>query len=268
MAGVQTSYSAEMEPALAGVCQGNPTDIISRAVSGTNVAFGNVVKASGEDKCVLGAGETVGAKASCLCGALGTNLAGMKAVTDGEFAITIGGTVVDIIGCDFSVNTALDEIVDTINALALGKFVAIYDSKTTMVLFESDDTVSALTAVSGGSGTDISGAGFLNGLTAVATLVGATSSLLDALGVVKRSQENTLDSSDKVTETESVNIVRKGYMWVPIVNTGGPNVPVKVVKATGLLDVGAVTPADVAIPAVLITTVASGGDLGLVRFDF
>ena len=112
--------------------------------------------------------------ATCVCGAIGTNLAGFQAVTDGTFNITIDGTVIGITGLDWSSITALDELADTINYKALGRFEAYYDSKATVVWFRSLKTgaVSTISALSAqGTGTDVSGSGFLNGLTGTATLV-------------------------------------------------------------------------------------------------
>ncbi len=111
--------------------------------------------------------------ANMVCGANGANLAAWQAVTDGSFKITVDGVLISLTALDFSVNTALDEIVDTFNAQFLGRCIAIYDSKADVVSFISptpgaNGSVSVLTA--GASGTDISGTGFLNGLTTVGTV--------------------------------------------------------------------------------------------------
>ena len=116
---------------------------------------------------------STGTVASAVCGALGTNLAGMQAVADGAYNITVDGQVCAITGLDFSAIAALPEIPDVINAKALGRFIAVWDSKTTKVEFHSLrkgalSTITALSAPAGG--TDISGAGFLNGLTGTAVL--------------------------------------------------------------------------------------------------
>jgi hypothetical protein len=110
--------------------------------------------------------------AKMVCGANGANLAAWQAVTDGEFKISVDGVEISVTGLDFSSITALDEIVDTINAVFLGRCVAIYDSKADVVSFISptpglNGSVTVLTA--GAAGTDISGAGFLNGLTGTGT---------------------------------------------------------------------------------------------------
>jgi hypothetical protein len=114
-------------------------------------------------------------KASLLCGALGTNLAGFQAITDGEFQVPVDGVTYVITGLDFSSIAALHEIPDTINSAAGGAFNVVYDSKTTKLTFYSPtvgdgSTMEYLAAVPGGTGTDISGAGFLNGLTGTGVL--------------------------------------------------------------------------------------------------
>lgn len=111
--------------------------------------------------------------AKLVCGAIGTNLAGFQAVTDGEFQLAVDANAYSITGLDWSAITALDEVVDPINAQAAGRFLAVYDSKTTIVtifsLINGDtSTMGYLTA--GAAGTDVSGAGFLNGLTGTGTL--------------------------------------------------------------------------------------------------
>lgn len=115
--------------------------------------------------------------ANMVCGANGANLAAWQAVTDGAFKISFDGVEISLTGLDFSVITALDEIVDTFNAVLLGRGVAIYDSKADVVSFITatpglNGTVSYLTA--GASGTDVSGAGFLNGLTGTGVITAGT----------------------------------------------------------------------------------------------
>ena len=105
-------------------------------------------------------------------GALGTDLAGMQAVTDGGFSFTVNGNLLDIIGCDFSEITVLPEVADVINYQSDGKFVAVYDSKTTKIKFYSliSGTGSTITVLGAPStGTDISGSGYLNGAAATLT---------------------------------------------------------------------------------------------------
>lgn len=107
-----------------------------------------------------------------VCGANGANLATWQAITNGSFKISFNGVEISLTALDFSSITALDEIVDTINAVLLGRGWAIYDSKADVVSFVTNlpglnGSVTVLTA--GASGTDISGAGHLNGLTGTVT---------------------------------------------------------------------------------------------------
>jgi len=115
--------------------------------------------------------------AKLVCGAIGTNIAGFQAVTDGSFTVVVDGVSIVITTLDWSEITALDEIVDPINALAAGRFLAVYDADVDVVtifsLRKGDvSTMGYLTA--GGGGTDVSGAGFLNGLTGTGTLTQGT----------------------------------------------------------------------------------------------
>ena len=120
--------------------------------------------------------------ASLLCGANDGNIAAYTAVADGEFAINVDGELIDVTGIDMNTVaiTLFEQVAAAINALSLGKFVCTYDLATDKFSFTSPksglpaSTITVLTAVSGGSGTDISGAGFLNGLTTVGAVTAAT----------------------------------------------------------------------------------------------
>ena len=115
--------------------------------------------------------------ATLVCGAIGTNIAGFQAVTDGSFTIVVDGNTIVITTLDWSKITALDEIVDPINALAAGRFTAAYDSDVDVVTIYSNRTGAVSTMgylTAGGGGTDVSGAGFLNGLTGTGALVQGT----------------------------------------------------------------------------------------------
>jgi hypothetical protein len=64
-------------------------------------------------------------------------------------------------------------------------------------------------------------------------------------------------------------VIKKGYVWVVITNTGVPGNAIYSVDATGAIAVGTAAAGQTQIPnATLETTVASGGDLGLIRVDF
>lgn len=85
------------------------------------------------------------------------------AVTDGEFAMTIDGTAYDITGIDFS--SGVSDMDDVASAIQTAIRAATGDSHTT-VAWSTDHfvitariSITVASAVSGGSGTDISGAG-------------------------------------------------------------------------------------------------------------
>ena len=116
------------------------------------------------------------------CGANGGNVAAYAAVADGEFAITVDGEAIDVTGLDFNTVavTALQQVEEVINAAANGRFICQYDLATDTFIFISPtsglpmSSITVLSAVSGGSGTDISGASFLNGLSGTGTVTAAT----------------------------------------------------------------------------------------------
>lgn len=113
--------------------------------------------------------------ATLACGANGANIAAYQAVTDAEFAF-LG---IDYTGLDFSSATDFDDIVGIINTALAGAAFVSYDIQNDVFLFASngrgaDQALTYLSAVSGGTGTDISGAGFLNGITGAATLTAGT----------------------------------------------------------------------------------------------
>ena len=87
-------------------------------------------------------------------------------VTDGEFAITVDGEEIEVTGLDFSSIASLPEIANVINSHAsvAGKFrVVDVDGVGGSFRFESlkkgvpNSSITVLSAVDGGSGTDISG---------------------------------------------------------------------------------------------------------------
>lgn len=112
-------------------------------------------------------------------GAFG-GLAGLQAVTDGSFQISIDGAPEDITGLNFSADTDFDDVAATVQAglqaIGTGGFTAatavneggrlIITSGTT----GAASTLSVLAAVSPALGTDVSGVAYLNGLTG--TIVG------------------------------------------------------------------------------------------------
>jgi len=97
-----------------------------------------------------------------------TTVAVWADISDGEFSITIDGVVRELTGLDFSMVTSLDDVASVIDT-ALGANGDCYylvnrfniNSRTT----GESSTISLLTTVASPSGTDISGANFLDGAT-------------------------------------------------------------------------------------------------------
>lgn len=83
------------------------------------------------------------------------------AVTDGEFAITIDGVAADITGIDFTGAADMDAVALIIQTALQAEFgthvTCVWD--TDHFLITSRISITVTSAVSGGSGTDISGAG-------------------------------------------------------------------------------------------------------------
>ena len=93
-----------------------------------------------------------------------TVLATWQAITDGEFGIDVDGTPVSVTGLDFSAVTSLDDVASVISAGTAGATVTYVINR---FVFASALTgvASTLTLLSNiaGAGTDISGAGFIDG---------------------------------------------------------------------------------------------------------
>jgi hypothetical protein len=109
------------------------------------------------------------------CGANGTNLAGWQAVTDGAFKVTVNGLEISLTGLDFSTAATLNDVADTINYAAQGRFTVVYDGKADIYQIESNTTGETSTVaapVAPAAGTDISAAGFLNGAAAGSATAG------------------------------------------------------------------------------------------------
>ena len=101
-------------------------------------------------------------------------IADFNAVADGEFSVTIDGDAQDITGLDFTLAADFDDVASiielAIQAIGTGGFTAatfVYDSENNRFVLTSgttgdSSTVSGLSPVSGGLGTDISGASYLD----------------------------------------------------------------------------------------------------------
>lgn len=85
-----------------------------------------------------------------------------NSVTDGEFAITIDGVAVDVTGLDFSAATDMDGVAAVIQAgirAATGNDHETVAWSTDHFVITARSAITVASAVSGGAGTDISGAG-------------------------------------------------------------------------------------------------------------
>ena len=95
-----------------------------------------------------------------------TDIEVWKLITDGEFGITIDGTLVDVTGLDFSAVTSLDDVASVISAGTAGATVTyvinrfVFTSDTTGIT----STISLLQTVAVPAGSDISGADTFVGL--------------------------------------------------------------------------------------------------------
>ena len=112
-------------------------------------------------------------------GSLASNLANFKSVTNGGLKLTIDGTATTISGLDFSAVSTLDDVCSVILGQNPDCYVYTDSGK---IVFKSKRAGSGVTLVSGASGTDLYGADYLNGATAVVVAgTDATGSLSDAI---------------------------------------------------------------------------------------
>lgn len=123
--------------------------------------------------------------AKMVCGANGGDLAAWQAVGDGAFKIFVDGTEHDITGLVFTSVVALTDVIGIIKAAVAGLFDVEYDALGDVFTFVSKksglpaSSIAVLTA--GSAGTDISGTGFLNGLTTVGTVTVATGEATESI---------------------------------------------------------------------------------------
>lgn len=113
-----------------------------------------------------------------ITGVVTAAIAAWQAVTDGEFTISVDGTPQNVTGLDFSLDTDLDDVASAISTGITGATCA-WDGTTEKFTITSGttgetSTISALTPVSGGVGTDISGSDFMNGLASAVTIIPGT----------------------------------------------------------------------------------------------
>lgn len=117
--------------------------------------------------------------ASMTCGTSGA--VATYQFADCEFAINIDGNLTDVIGIDMTAITALTDVAGAINAIAIPLgVICTFNEETVAFTFTSlkkglpASSITVLTAVVAGAGTDISTALILNGLTGVGTVTAAT----------------------------------------------------------------------------------------------
>lgn len=139
------------------------------AVSGTKLRFNNAASVHFGD-CLRGTfrfGVTMPnapTNAYLTGGSSATSVIGTwNAVTDGEFSITINDEAIDVTALDFSAAADMDEVAAIIQT---GINLNVAESEAVTVAWDTDhfiitgrSVVSVTSAVAGGSGTDISGAG-------------------------------------------------------------------------------------------------------------
>jgi phage tail sheath gpL-like len=124
----------------------------------------------------LGAGSATSGR--MITGVVTAAIAAWNAVTDGEFTISVDGTPQNVTALDFSLDANLNDVAATIAAGIAGAN-CVWDGATSKFTITSlttgeTSTISALSPVSGGVGTDISSSGFMNGLDGTATVIPGT----------------------------------------------------------------------------------------------
>ena len=183
----------------------------------TALAYGTILSKTSAGKwgALTDVSKVVQTPATMTCGANGGNLAAWQAVSDGEFAITINGTLTNFTGIDFGSIVGLEDIPETLNYYMAGKLIAEYDQTNDIIKFVSagegvGQTLTVLTAVVGGSGTNISGTGFLNGLTTVGTAVAGTGDVMPGVpaGISARALTAAQIVAADVTDFTVINFGR------------------------------------------------------------
>jgi len=147
---------------------------------------------------------------------ISANLTDLKAVTDGDITVTLNGTDIDLTGLDFSSASDLEDIA-TILSQRSELVNCIISASTTALTFKSKkvgaDSDVVVKQLSGGAGTDLSGADYFNTSSGTATS-GANASgetLLEAITRVKdkvffAGVMTDLEMEDDVIETTASGI--------------------------------------------------------------
>jgi hypothetical protein len=87
------------------------------------------------------------------------------------------------------------------------------------------------------------------------------------IGITVRSLDREGTSTAvQYSQYEAMGVLREGYIWVEIENTGSPGDALYTDDVTGEIGAGAPGAGETALPnSTLETTVSSAGDLGLIR---
>jgi len=154
---------------------------------------------------------------------IASNLSNFQLIDDGEFNIAIdGATGVDILGMDFTNASSLADVAQIIQKKLQDVIVSVV-SNTIVFTSKKVGSTSAiiLTAVSGGSGTDITASNYLNvaGGTATAGVNASGETLLEAIARVENQVNFTgiitnLEMEDAVIESTSDSIQATDYIFL------------------------------------------------------
>lgn len=152
--------------------------------------------------------------ASMLCGANGGNLAAWQAVGDGSLTIVVDGTSLDVTGLVFTGITALTDIAGIINIGLALRALCFYDEVGDAFTFVSPKTglpASSVTVLTAGSaGTDVTGTGFLNGLTTVGTVTAATGEESTAIPAGIFGSEDVLEADIIAGDVDDMKVMTSG----------------------------------------------------------
>ena len=81
-------------------------------------------------------------------------------------------------------------------------------------------------------------------------------------------RENNSSGNTQYEDNDVAAVMKKGYIWVEVADTGSPGDALNFVNATGVIGVGAAGAGETDLTGwTLESTVASGGDLGLIRVN-
>ena len=153
---------------------------------------------------------------------LSANLANLLLVDDGDLKVTINSVAYNLTGLNFTTSTTWTQVAAVIQAkLQEGVVTALANGlKFTSKKVGTDSTV-ALAAVSGGAGTNLAAAGYLNSAGASAT-IGANATGETLLAAISRTAGVTgytgvitnLDMQDSVIDSTADGIQAQDLIWI------------------------------------------------------